>query len=401
MYKYIFNFFLFYLLFFTDLFFNTDTVYNLAVAPAVLIGLTQAAANVLEKIDINNESNILDAKLAAAKSDLDNIEFINKLNALTVPKSTVAMQGVERAESSAVEALRESGQRGVANIPKAVQATNEALLNITEEDRRAQFLADKAVMENEQLIDTMNEQAKARRIYGEIYGLQQAGLEARNRERAANMGLFTGLTTAGIGALTGGLGGIKKTADTGVKNPYTLNLKPATIGNVSGQQGSLLKPATIGNVSGQQTGMLGMGSPDLVGFKPFTGLGTKPLGAAAPAFGALTGGVGSTQLNSATGGLGAGQLATNLLTAQPSVQPTGMKYGLDLSKGYDGLNLGNSGAILASNEYVPGTNAEADAYFEAYVQWHKETYGDDVDVTYAGEGGENGKLKEFERALGF
>ena len=48
------------------------------------------------------------------------------------------MQSIERAETATVEALREGGQRGVANIPKAV-ATNEAMLNITEEDRRASF----------------------------------------------------------------------------------------------------------------------------------------------------------------------------------------------------------------------------------------------------------------------
>ena len=74
------------------------------------------------------------------------------------------------------------------------------------------------------------------------------------------------------------------------------------------------------------------------------------------------------------------------------------RYGLK-EGGYDELNIGGSGSLLASNEYTPGSgNDEADNYYNAYKTWHEETYPGQP-VTYAGEG--EGKLKDFETALGY
>lgn len=73
------------------------------------------------------------------------------------------------------------------------------------------------------------------------------------------------------------------------------------------------------------------------------------------------------------------------------------RYGLK-EGGYDELNIGGSGSLLASNEYTPGSSNEADNYYNAYKTWHEETYPGQT-VTYAGEG--EGKLKDFETALGY
>ena len=74
------------------------------------------------------------------------------------------------------------------------------------------------------------------------------------------------------------------------------------------------------------------------------------------------------------------------------------RYGLK-EGGYDELNIGGSGSLLASNEYTPGSgNDEADNYYNAYKTWHEETYPGQP-VTYAGEG--EGKIKSFNKALGY
>jgi len=363
MYKYIFNFFLFYLLFFTDLFFNTDSNVLMAVSPMLIASGVQLAGSALQKMNAASDLQNFETQLGIAKDKLDDIEFVNKLEALQVPKNISGMQSIERAETATVEALRESGQRGVANIPKAVQATNEAMLNVTEEDRRAQFLADKAVQDQSQLIDTMNKQKELQQQYQEIMGLQQAGKEARQADTRANQAMLNALVVGGTQLAGGALGGAKTTAATTQYNPFSTTMAPATIGNTTGNTG--LSLGSAGQLSVPQLG--GFGS---------TGISTSPL---------------------QTGVLGV-SLNPNLLTAQPSVQPTGMKYGLDLSKGYDGLDLGTGGSILAEGGYVPGFSTAADNYLAAYEQWHQETYPGQP-VTYVGEG--RGKLKEFERALGF
>ena len=82
----------------------------------------------------------------------------------------------------------------------------------------------------------------------------------------------------------------------------------------------------------------------------------------------------------------------------PTANSTGSnRYGLK-EGGFDELNIGGSGSLLASNEYTPGINDEADNYYNAYKTWHEETYPGQT-VTYAGEG--EGKLKDFETALGY
>jgi hypothetical protein len=73
------------------------------------------------------------------------------------------------------------------------------------------------------------------------------------------------------------------------------------------------------------------------------------------------------------------------------------RYGLPEGD-YDELNIGNSAALLASNEYSPGFSDEADAYYNAYKAWHEETYPGQT-VTYASEG--QGKIKSFNKALGY
>ena len=55
------------------------------------------------------EQSILDTKLDVAKNKLDNVEFVNKLQALQVPKNIRGQMAAERAETSTVEALKEGG----------------------------------------------------------------------------------------------------------------------------------------------------------------------------------------------------------------------------------------------------------------------------------------------------
>ena len=73
------------------------------------------------------------------------------------------------------------------------------------------------------------------------------------------------------------------------------------------------------------------------------------------------------------------------------------RYGLPEGD-YDELNIGNSAALLAGNEYSVGFSDEADAYYNAYKAWHEETYPGQT-VSYAGEG--QGKIKSFNKALGY
>ena len=190
MYKYIFNFVLFVSLIYLNITMGEDSDVVLGIAPALVLGVAQLGMAGVQKGNAMAAEADLEMKLNAAKQTLDDVEFVNKLEALTVPKNIRGMQAAERAETAAVETLKEAGQRGVANIPKAVQASTDAMVNITEEDRRAQFLADKAVQEQEQQIEVMNKQKDLQQAYQEIFGLQQAGKEARMQEQAANQAML-------------------------------------------------------------------------------------------------------------------------------------------------------------------------------------------------------------------
>ena len=97
-----------------------------------------------------------------------------------------------------------------------------------------------------------------------------------------------------------------------------------------------------------------------------------------------------------------GQLTgTSPLNAVPGSSSTASgnnkRYGLP-DGDYDELNIGNSAALLASNEYSVGFSDEADAYYNAYKAWHEETYPGQT-VSYASEG--QGKIKSFNKALGY
>ena len=95
----------------------------------------------------------------------------------------------------------------------------------------------------------------------------------------------------------------------------------------------------------------------------------------------------------------------NAVTPSPGLilQNTGntgnnIRYGIDVGKGYDALDISTSGNLLASGEYKPGFSENADLYMKGYKDWHEQTYPNQK-VVYVGEGGK--KLAEFEKALGF
>ena len=102
-------------------------------------------------------------------------------------------------------------------------------------------------------------------------------------------------------------------------------------------------------------------------------------------------------------GVGLPQTKKTGLTPGLMLQNTGntvnnIKYGIDVNKGYDALDISTSGNLLASGEYNPGFSDNADLYMKGYKEWHEQTFPGQP-VTYVGEGG--GKLAQFEKALGF
>jgi len=409
MYKYIFNFVLFYLLFFTDIFFSTDSNVILAVNPALIMAAVQFGGSALQKMNAASDLQNFETQLGIAKDKLDDIEFTNKLEAMQVPKNISGMQSIERAETATVDALKEAGQRGVANIPKAVQATNEAMLNVTEQDRKAQFLSDKAVREQSQLIDTMNTQKELQQQYQEIMGLQQAGKEARQADAQANQAMLNALVVGGGQFAQNynksrGLGG----NNTNTYNPFSTNMAPATIGNTSGATGGAFGGAGILNPSLTGFGATGTATNPLIGGGILKSPGTFNLGGAGLGLGTTRGFVSGLQQQQIPG--------TNLLytpnnafqvatLGQTPNQPTRKQYPIqfDLSSygitdlGYDSSGWGDASPAFASGEYVPGQDPQLDEWFSIFSDWHEGKYGSRPDPNdLAGRGAFGDIISQFE-----
>lgn len=391
MYKYIFNLLLFSFLIYLDELLGGDS-YSKAIAPALVLSLAQFGLSAKQKSNAKAEQSILDTKLDVAKNKLDNVEFVNKLQALQVPKNIRGLMAAERAETSTVEALKDAGPRGVANIPKAVQASTDAQLALTEEDKRAQYMAGLEVQRQEQMTDTLNKQQDINIQMGEIAGLQQAGKEQRMAENAAKNSMAqaaTGILTSGVKAANSGIAQMK----------------------INQQIGSVEADLAAGVIDQAQAdamiAKLKQGGAIAKATNPFTTAPnisalTQPVaGAVAGAQGA-TGTAGlTTGLNPTTGtGTGTGLVSANVPVTNST--PT-MKYGLDVSLPYDQLNVGQKSAILTSNEYTQGSNQMPpgmDEFKSAYEQWHEATYPGQP-VVYAGTGAPGGKMEAFEAALGY
>lgn len=383
MYKYIFNLLLFSFLIYLDELLGGDS-YSKAIAPALVLSIAQFGLSAKQKADAKAEQSTLETKLDVAKNKLDNVEFVNKLQALQVPKNIRGQMAAERAETATVDALQEGGPRGAANISKAVQASTDAQLALTEEDKRAQYMADLEVQRQEQMTDTLNKQQDINIQMGEIAGLQQAGKEQRMAENAAKNSMAkaaTGILTSGVQAANSGIAQMK----------------------INQQIGSVEADLAAGVIDQAQAdamiAKLKQGGAIAKATNPFT---TTPniSGLTQPASGAVAGVQGAT----GTAGLTSGTTGTGLVSANVPVinTPTfdASSYGIDVSLGPDANDFSTGTSRLASNEYVPGVNANVDNVFNAYTAWHEQTYPNQP-VVYAGTGGPGGKMEAFEASLGF
>lgn len=399
MYKYIFNLLLFSFLIYLDELLGGDS-YSKAIAPALVLSIAQFGLSAKQKSDAKAEQSMLETKLDVAKNKLDNVEFVNKLQALQVPKNIRGMQAAERAETAAVDALKEAGQRGVANIPKAVQASTDAQLALTEEDKRAQYMAGLEVQRQEQMTDTFNKQQEINTQMGEIAGLQQAGKEQRMAENAAKNSMAkaaTGILTSGVGAVNSGIAqmkitqkikGIEADLAAGVIDKAQADAMIATL-KQSGAIAKAVNPfSTTPNISGLTQPASGAGA----GAQAATGAGAQaPTGAAGLAAGP------TSVANSITGTTGT---ANPLASANVPVFFDASPYGIDATKSWDENDIAGMSGYLASNEYVQGANQLPlmDNYYKAYEAWHQQQYPGQA-VEYAGQG--DGKIKDFEAALGY
>lgn len=375
MYKYIFNLLLFSFLLYLDELLGGGSYYQ-AIAPALVLNIAQAGLSYQQQQDAKAEKDILDDKLNIAAKKLNNIKFINQLEALTVPKNIRGQQAAERAERVAVETMQEAGQRGVANVSKAVQASTDANLALTEEDKKAQYLANLEVKRAANQMEVHNKQMERENTLMEIKGLQQAEKEQRLKENAANNALASaagGLLTQGTKALNSGMA------------QNALNKKIAGIqadlkaGNIDQAQADALIAQLQGGVALAKQSNPFLTNPNLGPVPGLGGGGAGPSGGAGP------------------GGPGGGPpplVSANAPVFDPSA------YGIDVNKTYDENNIGGLSGYLASNEYIQGANQlpGLDNYYSAYEAWHKQTYPNQP-VEYAGQGA--GKLKEFEAALGY
>lgn len=392
MYKYIFNLLLFSFLIYLDELLGGDS-YSKAIAPALVLSIAQFGLSAKQKSNAKAEQSMLNTKLDVAKNKLDNVEFVNKLQALQVPKNIRGQQAAKRAETATVDALLQAGPRGVANVSKAVQASTDAQLALTEEDKRAQYMAELEVQRQAQMTDTLNKQQDINIQMGEITGLQQAGKEQRMAENAAKTSMAKAagsILTSGVAAVNSGIGQMK--IDQQIKGVQA-DLKAGTIDQAQAD-------ALIAKLS--------MGKGMIKATNPFTTAATinNSMTAGTGAAGLTTGaGAAATGTGAATTGALAGATGTGLVSANVPVTTStpNMMYGLDVSLPYDGLNVGQKSAILAQNEYTQGAAgmpAGMDEFKAAYEQWHEDTYPGQP-IVYAGQGGPGGKIKAFEAALGY
>jgi len=371
MYKYIFNLLLFSFLLYLDELLGGGSCYQ-AVAPALVLNLAQVGLSYQQKSDAKAELSILEDKLKVADEKLDNIKFINQLEALQVPKNIRGEQSAERAERSAVDTMQEAGQRGVANVAKAVQASTDANLALTEEDKKAQYLANLEVKRADNQMEVYNKQMERENTLMEIKGLQQATKEQRMKENAANTSMASAagnLLTQGTKAVNAGIAQNKLNKEIA---SVQADLKAGTI--TQDQADAMISQLQGGIALAKQT-------------NPFT---TNPTLGPVPG---LTGGGGP-------GGPG-GPTPPLVSNNAPVFDPTA--YGIDVTKSYDENNIGNLSGYLTSNEYVAGSSkmpAGMDDYYKAYEAWHQITYPGQP-VVYAGTGAPGGKMEAFEAALGY
>lgn len=383
MYKYIFNLLLFSFLIYLDELLGGDS-YSKAIAPALVLSIAQFGLSAKQKSDAKAEQSMLETKLDVAKSKLDNVEFVNQLQALQVPKNIRGQMAAERAETATVDALKEGGPRGAANISKAVQASTDAQLALTEEDKRAQYMANLEVQRQEQMTDTLNKQQDINIQMGEIAGLQQAGKEQRMAENAAKNSMAkaaTGILTSGVKAANSGIAQMK----------------------INQQIGSIEADVAAGLIDQAQAdamiAKLKQGGAIAKATNPFT---TTPniSGLIQPASGAVAG----VQGTAGTAGLTSGAAGTGLVSANVPVTPTfdASSYGIDVTKSYDENAIGDLSGYLTSNEYIAGANQlpGLDNFYQAYEAWHQQTYPNQP-VVYKGQGGAGGKMEAFEAALGY
>ena len=343
-------------------FLSSDGTSVLAIAPAAVIAIGQLGYQAFKYFDEKAEQGDINRKLKAKEEALDSIQFTNKLKALTVPENIAMKEDIQRGKQNISETLTEQmGARGVlGGIPKADQAATNQMLKLTTAEQKAQYEADKAVMENEQNIDTMNKQKDMQQLYQEIYGLQAADAESR-AEQPTGADVLGSVSTIVASEMGGSSNNAKREIgklDRMLKNNTITQAEYDTMrGNIINNAGVTRNPYT---------------------FNPNTA-------------GAVVPGLGVTGTGTGTGTGGTGTTGT---TATYTIDPALGTYDLN----YDSGGWGDAGPLFASNEYDPTAgDTNADHWMKAYEAWHQQAYPGQP-VTWAGEG--KGKLKEFEIAVG-
>jgi len=349
-------------------FLSSDGTSVLAIAPAAIIAIGQLGYQAFKYFDEKAEQGDINRELKAKEKALDDIQFTNKLKALTVPENIAMKEDIQRGKQNISETLTEQmGARGaLGGITKADQAATNQMLKLTTAEQKAQYEADKAIQENEQNIDTMNKQKDMQQLYQEIYGLQAAEAESR-AEQPTGADVLGSVSTIVASELGGSSNNAKREIgklDRMLKNNTITQAEYDTMrANIINNAGQTQNPYT---------------------FNPNTA------GAVVPGVGTGTGTGTGTGSGGPTGGTGGATTITPTFTI-PS--PLGA-YDLD----YDRGGWGSAGALFASNEYNPTAgDTNADHWMKAYEAWHQQAYPGQP-VTWAGEG--TGKLREFEIAVG-
>lgn len=173
-----------------------DYAYQSVVDPVSALAIAQLGLSGVKYFTEKAEQRTINNDLRKLEKRLDDIQFTNRLKALTVPENISMKEDIQRNRNQVSEQLTEQmGTRGVlGGMSKADQASTNAMLKLTEQERKNQFLADSKVMENQQRIDNLNVNRDLKEEYMRAAGLQTALAESKSEQPTAQ-DLLAGLGT--------------------------------------------------------------------------------------------------------------------------------------------------------------------------------------------------------------
>ena len=233
-----------------------------AAFPAMLVmGLAQTGLSAYQKFEAEQDMRDTTLALSTANKDLRELEYVNTLKSVSVPKNQVAMDQLGQQTTQIIDAAQESGQRGVVGAAgKVNQLFDKGTMKVSQADQMKQYERDLAVAENEQNINNMNVNKDLQLGMQNIYGLQSAlGYQQGAANNATNQ-MYSGIGTAiaGMGQLSGG----NKTMNTKTGLPAEeIDFGTAQGGQIlNNQQASVLGNTNTQNVGYGMMGRGGMGS---------------------------------------------------------------------------------------------------------------------------------------------